>query len=71
MEEATLNIELTVSEVNVILRSLGKHPFEEIAALIQKIKQQGEIQLAELQSQSEAQSEAQNKAQEQMEEVAE
>lgn len=49
MEENLLNIELTVAEVNVILRSLGKHPFEEIAALIQKIKQQGEVQLAEMQ----------------------
>ena len=48
MEENLLSIELTVAEVNVILRSLGKHPFEEIAALIQKIKQQGEVQLAEM-----------------------
>ena len=46
MEENLLSIELTVAEVNVILRSLGKHPFEEIAVLIQKIKQQGEVQLA-------------------------
>ena len=49
MEENLLSIELTVAEINVILRSLGKHPFEEIAALIQKIKQQGEVQLAEMQ----------------------
>lgn len=49
MEENLLSIELTIAEVNVILRSLGKHPFEEIAALIQKIKQQGEVQLAEMQ----------------------
>ena len=49
MEENLLSIELTVAEVNVILRSLGKHPFEEIATLIQKIKQQGEVQLAEMQ----------------------
>ena len=49
MEENLLSIELTVAEVNVILRSLGKHPFEEISALIQKIKQQGEVQLAEMQ----------------------
>ena len=52
MEENLLSIELTVAEVNVILRSLGKHPFEEIAALIQKIKQQGEVQLAEMQQQA-------------------
>ena len=49
MEENLLSIELTVAEINVILRSLGKHPFEEIAALIQKIKQQGEVQLTEMQ----------------------
>ena len=49
MEENLLSIELTIAEVNVILRSLGKHPFEEIAALIQKIKQQGKVQLAEMQ----------------------
>lgn len=43
--EPTLTINLTVNEVNVILRSLGKHPFEEIAQLIQNIKEQGEAQL--------------------------
>jgi hypothetical protein len=41
-----LNIELTLDEVNTILRSLGKHPFDEIASLIAKIKQQGEQQIA-------------------------
>jgi hypothetical protein len=43
--QQVLSLELTVAEINVILRSLGKHPFEEIAALIQKIKAQGESQL--------------------------
>ena len=42
-----IKLELEVNEVNLILRSLGKHPFDEIAALIGKIKQQGEAQLAE------------------------
>ena len=41
-----LNLELTLDEVNMILRSLGKHPFDEIAALIGKIKTQGEPQVA-------------------------
>lgn len=50
MEEVKLNLELTVAETNVILRSLGKHPFDEIAALIQKIKTQGETQIAKLQA---------------------
>jgi hypothetical protein len=44
--EQTINLELTVSEVNTILASLGKHPFVEIANLIGKIKQQGDAQVA-------------------------
>ena len=47
-ENPNINLTLNVAEVNVILRSLGKHPFEEIAQLIQKIKEQGESQLAAL-----------------------
>lgn len=50
MEQTIINLELTVAETNVILRSLGKHPFDEIAALVAKIKGQGEAQLAELQA---------------------
>ena len=41
-----LNIELEVEEVNTILRVLGKHPFDEVVALIGKIKRQGDEQLA-------------------------
>lgn len=48
--EVKVDINLTINEVNVILRSLAKHPFEEIAALIAKIKSQGDAQLAELQA---------------------
>lgn len=48
MEHENLHLELTVGEINVILRSLGKHPFDEVVALIQKIKAQGEAQLAEI-----------------------
>lgn len=44
--EQIIKLELNVNEVNAILRSLGKHPFDEIAALIGKIKQQGDAQLA-------------------------
>jgi hypothetical protein len=43
-----IKLELTVDEANLILRVLGKHPFEEIAALIGKIKAQGEPQVAEM-----------------------
>jgi len=46
--EIMLKLELTVGEVNVILASLGKHPFDEISSLINKIKNQGEFQLKEL-----------------------
>jgi hypothetical protein len=48
MDNQTIALQLTIAEVNVILRSLGKHPFEEIAALIQNIKAQGEAQLAQI-----------------------
>jgi hypothetical protein len=44
-----INLELKVEEVNTILRVLGKHPFEEVVALIGKIKQQGDAQVAEMQ----------------------
>jgi hypothetical protein len=43
-ENKMIKLELTVEEVNTILRSLGKHPFDEIAQLIVKIKQQGDPQ---------------------------
>jgi len=39
-----IKLELTVEEVNVILRTLGKHPFEEVVKVISKIKQQGDPQ---------------------------
>jgi hypothetical protein len=40
-----IKLELTVDEANMILRVLGKHPFEEVVSVIQKIKQQGEPQV--------------------------
>ena len=43
-----ITLELTVDEVNVVLRCLGKHPFDEIAQLIGKIKTQGEEQIQKL-----------------------
>lgn len=43
--DTQIKLELSVGEVNVILRSLGKLSFEEVAGLIGKIKQQGESQL--------------------------
>ena len=44
-----IKLELTIDEANMILRVLGKHPFEEVVALINKIKQQGEPQVAAMQ----------------------
>lgn len=49
-DKTPIVLELNVAEINVILRSLGKHPFEEIASLITKIKAQGETQLKEIQA---------------------
>jgi biopolymer transport protein ExbD len=41
-----IKLELSVEECNMILRVLGKHPFEEVVSVINKIKQQGEPQVA-------------------------
>jgi hypothetical protein len=49
-----IKLELTIEETNMILRTLGKHPFDEVVALIGKIKAQGEPQVAELAKQVEA-----------------
>lgn len=49
MENATITLELSLADVNRILASLGKHPFDEIVELISKIRIQGEDQLKELQ----------------------
>jgi hypothetical protein len=42
-----IKLELTIEEVNMLLRVLGKHPFEEVVSLIGKIKNQGDPQVAE------------------------
>ena len=39
-----IKLELEINEVNTILAVLGKHPFEEVASLVVKIKQQGDPQ---------------------------
>ena len=41
-----IKLELTIEETNTILRTLGKHPFDEVVMLINKIKQQGDPQVA-------------------------
>lgn len=49
----TIKLELSEAEVNVILRSLAKHPFEEISNLIFKIKKQGDPQVVSAQESEE------------------
>ena len=44
-EQFTIKLELTLDEANAILASLGKHPFDQIAALINKIQAQAVPQL--------------------------
>ena len=45
VNDLPITLELNVNKVNVILRSLGKHPFDEINELIADIKKQGEYQI--------------------------
>jgi hypothetical protein len=49
-----IKLELEINEVNAILRTLGKHPFDEVVALINKIKQQGDPQAEQLAAASSA-----------------
>jgi len=44
-ETEMIKIELSIDECNMILRVLGKHPFEEVVSVINKIKEQGEPQV--------------------------
>jgi hypothetical protein len=57
-----IKLELTIDEANTILRVLGKHPFEEVVTLIQKIKMQGEPQVAALEAEAAKQAAAQTPA---------
>ena len=45
MNDAIIKLELSIEEVNMILRVLGKHPFEEVVAVINKVKTQGDPQV--------------------------
>ena len=49
MENPEITVELTLNEINMILASLGKHPFDEVVALVSKIRLQGEARIKELQ----------------------
>jgi hypothetical protein len=52
VEELKVEFHLTLSEVNLILAALSELPFKVSFELIQKIKQQGEQQVAAAQSHS-------------------
>jgi len=52
MENPEITVELTLNEINMILASLGKHPFDEVVALVGKIRSQGEAQIQALQAQT-------------------
>ena len=49
-----IKLELSVADVNTILRVLGKHPFEEVITLIQTIKKQGDPQAEQMAKELEA-----------------
>ena len=46
--------ELAVEEINLILQSLAKQPYETVSVLIAKVKDQGEAQLKAKQEQEQA-----------------
>jgi hypothetical protein len=48
-----IKLELTIDECNTILRVLGKHPFEEVVTIINKIKVQGEPQVVAMEAEKE------------------
>lgn len=43
-----MKLELTVDEINLILRGLAKLPYEQVALLIPKIQEQAQEQLQEV-----------------------
>jgi hypothetical protein len=53
-----IKLELSIEECNMILRVLGKHPFEEVVSVINKIKQQGEPQVVAMEAEKPAETPA-------------
>jgi hypothetical protein len=53
-----IKLELSIEECNMILRVLGKHPFEEVVSVINKIKQQGEPQVVAMEAEKSAETPA-------------
>lgn len=54
--------ELTLDEANLVLAALGKAPFETVAGLISKLKQQAEPQLERVQAEMQAKQATETKA---------
>jgi hypothetical protein len=50
-----LKFELTIDDANLILAALGKAPFEQVAGLIGKLREQAQPQLAGLEAEAAAQ----------------
>ena len=48
MENITL--ELNINEINMILATLGKHPFDEVVVLVGKIRSQATAQIQLMQA---------------------
>ncbi len=57
-----LKFELTLDEANMILAALGKAPFEQVAGLIGKLREQAQPQLPALEAAQRAAQEAAQKA---------
>lgn len=53
-----IKLELTIDQVNTILASLGKQPFEAVASTINEIQKQGGPQAAALEAAAKADAEA-------------
>lgn len=49
-----INLNLTLAEVNVILTSLGKQPYESVASTLHKVRAQAIPQLQAAQAEAEA-----------------
>ncbi len=45
MSEPTIHLELSVSEVNLILEALGEQPFKSVFALVSRLQSQAREQL--------------------------
>lgn len=52
-----IKLELTIEQINIILASLGKQPFEAVAGVINEIQRQGGPQAAALAEAAKAEAE--------------